>query len=330
MDADVSASGFDLVERPLAQAGEQLGDAVGLRPEQHFRGALNPAGRAARLGIREGFDLSIYELDVRGQPAVSSTTQPCLAIVVLLSGSGHGYVGHADGALPPIPYRAGHIYVSLARKEVTGRSSADTAEPFRLVELRLSLDFLERAGMLDVFASAGASHGLHYASDERIWLGMAPAAQTVLTDAETIFQDGLAGHGGDMRMEARALTLFDTVVGIMRNADSRFRTGLRLRDVARLDAVRATMRDDLAHPWTIAELARTAGINGKRLKETYRARFGRPVGADLQAMRLEHGRALLRSGVSVTEASLAVGYANPSHFARLFRRNYGISPRECR
>jgi AraC-like DNA-binding protein len=36
------------------------------------------------------------------------------------------------------------------------------------------------------------------------------------------------------------------------------------------------------------------------------------------------------TGETVTDASLAVGYANPSHFARLFRRHYGVSPRLLR
>ena len=30
--------------------------------------------------------------------------------------------------------------------------------------------------------------------------------------------------------------------------------------------------------------------------------------------------------MSVTEVSLAVGYANPSHFAFLYRRTYGETP----
>ncbi len=45
---------------------------------------------------------------------------------------------------------------------------------------------------------------------------------------------------------------------------------------------------------------------------------------------MEEGGTMLRKGWSVTETSLAVGYANPSHFAKLFRRHYGIAPRDFR
>ena len=42
---------------------------------------------------------------------------------------------------------------------------------------------------------------------------------------------------------------------------------------------------------------------------------------------MDEARTLLRNGTtSVTEASLSVGYANPGHFARLFRRTFGIQP----
>jgi AraC-like DNA-binding protein len=34
-------------------------------------------------------------------------------------------------------------------------------------------------------------------------------------------------------------------------------------------------------------------------------------------------------GVSVIETALQVGYADPSHFARLYRRGFGISPGEA-
>jgi AraC-like DNA-binding protein len=33
---------------------------------------------------------------------------------------------------------------------------------------------------------------------------------------------------------------------------------------------------------------------------------------------------------SITEISLSVGYANPSHFARLYRRTYGEPPHATR
>lgn len=322
---------LDLAERPLAQAGPVVSEAVGLRPEAHFQGARHPVGRGVRLSIRSGFDLSAYELEVEGQPSVSGTTQPCLAVVVLLSGNGEGRITEDTGDLPPVPYRAGNLYVSLARRPTTGTARAWASDPFRLVELRLSLDFLAATGALAAFDAAGRMHPLHHVSSQSFWLGIARAPRAILDNAEALFYEALSGSGADLRIEARALGLFDAVNHLMRaDTEKRPADGFTARDAARLDQLRTAMQRDLAYPWSIAELARRAGLNVKRLKQDYRVRFGRTINADLQAMRVEEGRALLLQGSTVTDVSLAVGYANPSHFARLFRRHYGIPPRLAR
>ena len=39
---------------------------------------------------------------------------------------------------------------------------------------------------------------------------------------------------------------------------------------------------------------------------------------------------LLRGDTSVTEIALSVGFSNISHFRRLFRRRYGLTPADLR
>jgi AraC-like DNA-binding protein len=59
----------------------------------------------------------------------------------------------------------------------------------------------------------------------------------------------------------------------------------------------------------------------------FRILVGRTVHAYLEDTRLGAAALLLAGGVtSVTEAALAAGYANPSHFAKLFRRRHGVPP----
>jgi len=46
-------------------------------------------------------------------------------------------------------------------------------------------------------------------------------------------------------------------------------------------------------------------------------------------LRMDEARRLLRETKrSVVDVALEVGYANPSHFARVFRRETGLSPRD--
>ena len=84
---------------------------------------------------------------------------------------------------------------------------------------------------------------------------------------------------------------------------------------------------EMADPPGLAELARSAGLSRTRFAEGFRTTFGLPPFAYLRERRLERAHALLFSGASnVTEAALSVGYSNPSHFARIYRKRYGVPP----
>jgi AraC-like DNA-binding protein len=49
----------------------------------------------------------------------------------------------------------------------------------------------------------------------------------------------------------------------------------------------------------------------------------------LRRMRIERAAQLLRARPgSISEVAYAVGFKSPSHFARVFRERYGVSPSE--
>jgi len=84
-----------------------------------------------------------------------------------------------------------------------------------------------------------------------------------------------------------------------------------------------------AHPWTLATLAREAGMS----RSAFAERFARVIGSTplhyLLQWRLAVARDLLASRqMSVAEAAFAVGYQSASGFSTAFRREMGQSPRE--
>ncbi|WP_372055176.1 AraC family transcriptional regulator [Tistrella mobilis] len=82
--------------------------------------------------------------------------------------------------------------------------------------------------------------------------------------------------------------------------------------------------------WTIPLLARTVGLNEKKLKSGFRLVIGRTVHGHLEAARLDAAARMIEDGARVIDAAVAVGYTNPSHFARLFRRRFGAAPADWR
>jgi AraC-like DNA-binding protein len=102
---------------------------------------------------------------------------------------------------------------------------------------------------------------------------------------------------------------------------------LSTHDIDRLERVRRCLIQHLDAPPTLAELARTAGLNVTKLKGGFRALFGTSVFAYLRQVRMEEARRLLlQRHLNVTEVAQRVGYANPSKFAAAFRKQFGMSP----
>ena len=87
----------------------------------------------------------------------------------------------------------------------------------------------------------------------------------------------------------------------------------------------------LAEPLTVGALAAIAALSSSRFAHLFRGETGTTPIRHLQAVRMERARLLLdRTSLSVSDVMKRVGYADPSHFRRDFRRHHGTAPREWR
>lgn len=78
---------------------------------------------------------------------------------------------------------------------------------------------------------------------------------------------------------------------------------------------------------TIAELASIAGTTSQSLQRIIRKRFNQSVYEWVTTMRLERSLELLRSSkLDLATIAIESGFANQSHWTRLFRRQFGITP----
>jgi AraC-like DNA-binding protein len=88
------------------------------------------------------------------------------------------------------------------------------------------------------------------------------------------------------------------------------------------------MHRDLSNPWTVATLAKEAGLS----RTAFAVRFARRVGQTPMSYMtmwrmLWAARRLDRDGTTVAEAAAEVGYASESAFAAAFKRTLGTTPR---
>lgn len=88
---------------------------------------------------------------------------------------------------------------------------------------------------------------------------------------------------------------------------------------------------DLAGPLSVTRLAHDLNLSRSRFTHLFRAHVGLSPGRFVRNARLERAAALVRdSTFSIKEVMAAVGFSDPSHFARDFRRYHGVSPRRFR
>lgn len=82
---------------------------------------------------------------------------------------------------------------------------------------------------------------------------------------------------------------------------------------------------------TLEELARSAGVHPAYLARLFRAYYGCSVGTLVRKLRIQAAATELSGGDRpIAEVAHALGFADQSHFTRLFREHLGLTPGEYR
>lgn len=93
----------------------------------------------------------------------------------------------------------------------------------------------------------------------------------------------------------------------------------------------ALIGEQLQARMTVDDLAAQAGLSVSQLTRLFRRDVGTTPSDFANQLRMERAAVLLeRTNLSVSEVMAQVGIADPSHFARDFRRAHGFSPRTFR
>ncbi|RZK61789.1 MAG: AraC family transcriptional regulator, partial [Hymenobacter sp.] len=102
---------------------------------------------------------------------------------------------------------------------------------------------------------------------------------------------------------------------------------LHAADVAKIYEVRTALLAALNSPPVLPALAQAAGLSETKLKQLFRQVFGTSPYDYYQRARLEEAKRLLQHH-SVSEVGYRLGFTNLSHFARLFEKQHGLTPKK--
>lgn len=139
-----------------------------------------------------------------------------------------------------------------------------------------------------------------------------------------------ASSGDAAFVESRLAVLLHELARLVRQAPAPARPVGGLAPWA-LNRVFAHLEASLAETVSLAELAALARLSPYHFSRAFKVSTGLPPHRWVQVRRVERAKALLAErDVSVLVVAAAVGYDNPGHFARIFRREAGMTPRDYR
>jgi AraC-like DNA-binding protein len=134
----------------------------------------------------------------------------------------------------------------------------------------------------------------------------------------------LQGHAETLEAETLAMTLVRRSVG-ERTARAATASAGRQKLV---DRAKLILSSDLARRWTLAEIAREAGVSPVYLTQVFQQVEGTPLYRYQLRLRLARALDLLGSYDDLTELGLDLGFSSHSHFSSAFRQAYGRTPAE--
>src|SRR5215212_8647029 len=103
-----------------------------------------------------------------------------------------------------------------------------------------------------------------------------------------------------------------------------------LADLVHLRRARDLMDRDYAEPLDVPAMARAALMSPAHFSRKFRAAYGETPYSYLMTRRIERAKALLRQGISVTNACVTVGCTSVGSFSSRFTEIVGEAPSQYR
>jgi AraC-like DNA-binding protein len=157
-----------------------------------------------------------------------------------------------------------------------------------------------------------------------------PASGAVSTILALLDSDAERGAMGSQIVSARlADVLLVEAIRAYADGAEELRTGwLGALSDPRLGRVLHAIHEDIAQPWTVAQLANMAGMSRAAFSAAFTRRVGQPPIGYVRAWRLSRAHAaLLRGDTDIVGIGGELGYTSQSAFTYAFRCAFGVSPK---
>lgn len=287
--------------------------------EEHLPGTVIASGNG------RAFREVLVQLIVRrqGQEGVIVPAVPEPLVVWIVSGAAVVEERELGGEWLANRVEAGDFFLTNSATPFELRWKAEAGVPFVVMHTYLGLTLLERA-CRDVLGIRASSVRLREISGER------DEVLSMLLDQ--LRRELVAGKNQSaMFVQGIAQCLAVHVVRSYADASSSKRSRRGGLPAYKLQKVSTLLESTLAQEFSLARVARVAGLSEFHFSRAFKQSTGYSPSAYFIRMRIDRARRLLReTSRSVIDIGADVGYSSPSHFAQVFRRETGVTPSEYR
>jgi AraC family transcriptional regulator len=251
---------------------------------------------------------------------IPSVSEPSLAWTT----SGEVDFQERENEQPWITHRIkkGSFFLTSGGAPYDVRWKAATSEPFESMIVFVELPLLQRA-LEEVFGSD--------ASQARLRDLSAFTDATLNWLMERLRDEMMRRQASPLFVQALAQAI---AVHLARNygvTDEESRSGSPSLPGYKLRQITDWMAEHVAEDLTLARLAAQAGLSKFHFQRLFKSAVGVSPSHYHVNLRMNLARQLLReTKMSIVDVALEVGYADPSYFAQLFRKETGLSPSDYR
>jgi len=98
-----------------------------------------------------------------------------------------------------------------------------------------------------------------------------------------------------------------------------------------LDQAKQLLHDRFIEPLTLAEIAQEVGVHPVHLAQVFHKYYHCTVGEYVRQLRIDLAcKQLASSNIPLCQIALTLGFADQSHFTRIFKRYMGVTPSQYR
>lgn len=227
-----------------------------------------------------------------------------------------------DGAVPFSQSSNSAVQVTTNDFSSTIRFPAHTPTQYMVVGITASklktLLSIENANTtIKTITTENASFLFFESMDAEMKLLLKNIANTTMNDTLSVFY-----------VQIKVLELLYLLFRKLSIRENKNHRSINNADAEKLMMIRNEVLADLSSPPILKELSQMAAMSETKLNQLFKQTFGDSIYNYFQTARMEEAAFLLKqANRSVSETGNELGFSNLSHFSRLFRKHFGMTPK---